>query len=272
MTTHSEHAQHFLAFHEQDTPLLLANAWDEGSAKLFAWLGFRALATTSGGHAATLGRLDGKVTLDEAVAHAAAIVGATDLPVSCDFENGFADSPDDVAVNVRRAGATGLAGLSVEDASKDPAAPIYDAGFAAERVAAAAEAAHASDAHVVLTARAENYLHGRTDLPDTIARLQSFEVAGADVLFAPGLTDLAEIREVVTSVGKPVNVLAMPGAPTVAELGEIGVKRISVGSAFANVAFGAVIQAGRELLDEGTYGFWKVGGVGFTATHTAFAP
>jgi 2-methylisocitrate lyase-like PEP mutase family enzyme len=270
MTTQQQKAQRFLALHQADTPLLLANAWDRGSARILASLGFTALATTSAGHAATLGRRDGAVTRDEALEHAREIVSATDLPVSSDFENGFADDPEAVAANIRLAIATGLAGASVEDASKDPDVPIYDATLATERVSAAAAAAHEGDVKLVLTARAENYLHSRRDLADTIARLQSFQEAGADVLYAPGLTDLEEIRQVVTAVDRPVNILALPGAPTVAELGAAGVQRVSVGSGFNLVALGAVVLAGRELLDEGTYGFWETAVQGAMAAGAAF--
>jgi 2-methylisocitrate lyase-like PEP mutase family enzyme len=270
MTTQAQKAELFLALHDGDSPLLLANAWDQGSAKVLAAIGFQALATTSAGHAATLGRRDGKVTRDEALAHARDIVGATDLPVSCDFENGFADAPADVAANVTLALATGLAGASVEDSTKNADDPIYEAGFAAERVAAAVEAAHAGDVKLVVTARAENYLHGRRDLADTIARLQAFQAAGADVLYAPGVTDADEIRAIVEAVERPVNVLALPGVPTIAELGDIGVKRVSVGSAFNLVALGAVVDAGRELLDTGTYGFWAGAGTAMSVAPSAF--
>jgi 2-methylisocitrate lyase-like PEP mutase family enzyme len=271
MATQRDKVERFKALHHRDEPLLLANAWDMGTAKILATLGFSALATTSAGHAASLGRLDGAVTLDEVLEHATQLVGATDLPVSCDFENGFADEPDAVAANVGRAAGTGLAGCSVEDSTRGADEPVYDAGFAAERVAAAAEAAHAGDVPLVLTARAENYLHGRRDLADTIARLQSYQAAGADVLYAPGLSDIDEIRQVVASVDLPVNVLALPGVPSVAELRDVGVKRISVGSGFANVAIGALVAAGRELLDDGTYGFWQVAGQAGNVARQAFA-
>jgi 2-methylisocitrate lyase-like PEP mutase family enzyme len=260
----------FLDLHHGPRPLLLPNPWDVGSAKLLASLGFQALATTSSGHAATLGRLDGAVTRDEALAHAASIVGATDLPVSADLENGFADDPEGVAQTVRLAIDAGLAGCSIEDSTGRADAPIYDAGAAAERVAAAAEAAHSGGAQLVLTARSENYLHGRPDLADTIARLQSYASAGADVLYAPGLTRIEDIREVVESVDRPVNVLALPRAPSVPELAEAGVARVSVGGAFAFAALGAVVAASRELLDEGTYGFWQVAGPGAKAARDAF--
>jgi 2-methylisocitrate lyase-like PEP mutase family enzyme len=271
MTSQRAKAETFLELHHAAQPLLLANAWDAGSARLLASLGFAALATTSAGHAGTLGRLDGNVSVDEALEHARALVDATDLPVSSDFENGFADDPGGVAANITRAIGTGLAGASVEDASKDPDAPIYDAGLSAERVVAATEAAHGGDVHFVLTARAENFLHGRADLDDTIARLQSFAAAGADVVYAPGVTDLEQIRTIVASVDKPVNVLAMPGVPPVAQLAAVGVKRVSVGSGFHSVSLGAVVTAGRELLDAGTYDFWATALPGMLAAHDAFS-
>src|SRR6185437_7867590 len=218
----------------------LPNPWDQGSARVLASLGFQALATTSSGYAATLGRLDGSVSRDEALAHAAAVVAATELPVSADLENCFADDPAGVARTVALAVEAGLAGCSIEDATGRDDDPVYDIGAAAERVAAAAEAAHAGPARLVLTGRAENFLHGRADLADTIARLQAYQEAGADVLYAPGLKSLADIRQVVTSVDRPVNVLAVGGAPSVGELAEAGVSRVSVGGAFAYAALGAL--------------------------------
>ena len=267
MTTQRETAQQFLALHGADAPLLIPNPWDAGSARLLVALGFQALATTSGGHAATLGRLDGSVTRDEAIAHAAAIVAAADVPVSADLENGFADDPAGVAATIELAIGAGLAGCSVEDYS---GTELYAPDVAVARVVAAAETAHGGDVHLVLTARAENYLRGNPDLADTIARLQSFQEAGADVLYAPGLSDLDDIRQVVAAVDLPVNVLALPNAPSVAELASAGVKRISVGSAFAWVALGAVADAGRELLEQGTYGFWAMAGKGAGAAMAAF--
>src|SRR3954451_21266498 len=192
--------ERFRALHDGDSPLLLPNPWDAGSAKLLASLGFQALATTSSGFAATLGRLDGSVTRDEAIAHGAEIVGATDLPVNADLENGFADDPAGVGETVRLALDAGLAGCSIEDFSGREDEPIYPLELAAERVAAAAEAAHAGPASLVLTARSENYLHGRRDLADTIARLQAFQEAGADVVYAPGIRSAGDIRSVVQSV------------------------------------------------------------------------
>ncbi len=245
----------FLALHVKGHPLLLANAWDVGTAKAFAFLGYQAIATTSAGHAAVLGRLDGAVTRDQAIAHAAELSAATPLPVNADLENCFADDPAGVAETIRLATAAGIAGGSVEDFNPTEQA-IYDLGLATERVAAAADAAHSGPDKFVLTARAENHIRGVTDLGDTIARLQAYQEAGADVLYAPGLTSADDIVSVVSSVDRPVNVLALPGVPPVAELAAIGVGRISVGSGFSLVAYGAVATAAKELLEDGTYGFW----------------
>ncbi|MDQ6698045.1 MAG: isocitrate lyase/phosphoenolpyruvate mutase family protein [Actinomycetota bacterium] len=264
--------ERFVALHGATAPLLLPNPWDAGSARLLAASGFEALATTSGGFAATLGRLDGSVTRDEALAHAAVIVAATDLPVSADLENGFADAPGDVAETIGLAIGTGLAGCSVEDFTGRAEDPIYDVGLAVERMSAAADAAHRDGSRFVLTGRAENYLHGRQDLQDTITRLQAYQDAGADVLYAPGLTDLEDIRTLVAAVDRPVNVLALPGCPPVADLAAAGVHRISVGSAFAYAAFGAVVEAARELSEEGTYGFWTGAMTGARESRAAFAP
>jgi 2-methylisocitrate lyase-like PEP mutase family enzyme len=260
MNAFGEKYEQFLALHHGAAPLLLPNAWDPGTAKLFAFLGFSAVATTSGGHAATLGRLDGQVTLDELLAHAAELAHATEVPINVDFENGFADAPEGVAANVTRVAATGVAGCSIEDFSRRAEDPIYEPAAAAARVEAAAHAAHGSGPRVVLTARAENYLHGNPDLADTIARLQSYQEAGADVLYAPGLQTLDDIRTLVAAVDLPVNVLALPNVPPISELAASGVRRVSVGSAFSRVALGATIDAAREFLDQGTYGFWKVAG------------
>ena len=254
-------ADDFLALHVPGAPLLLPNPWDVGSARLLVSLGFAALATTSSGFAMTLGRLDGSVTRDEALEHAAAIVAAVDVPVSADLENCFADSPEGAAATVRNAAATGLAGCSIEDWS---GTEIYPLALAAERVEAAAEAAH-GERRIVLTARAENHLHDRADLADTIARLQAYQEAGADVLYAPGLTDPADIRTVVAAVDRPVNVLAMPGTPPVAELAKAGVARVSVGGAFAFATAGALATAARELREQGTYSYTDLSRMGRTA-------
>ena len=270
MSTQSQKAQQFLALHHSPPMLLLPNPWDQGTARVLASLGFVALATTSSGHAATMGRLDGGVTRSEALRHAEQIVAATDLPVSADLENGFADGPSEVAETVRLALLTGLAGCSIEDSTGHPDRPIYDAALAVDRVAAAADVAHGGPVKLVLTARAENHLHGRDDLSDTIARLQRYQEAGADVLYAPGLTDIEDIKQVVASVDRPVNVLALQNGPTVAELSAAGVRRVSVGGAFAFVALGAMVEAARELLDHGTYSYWNQAKVGASAARTAF--
>ena len=241
----------------------MPNPWDAGSAKLLRRSGSRhwrrraaASRRRSGGSTAIL-------TRDEAIAHAQAIVQATSLPVNGDLENGYADDPDGVAQTVRDAIAAGLAGCSIEDWSGES---IYELEHAAERVRAAAEAAQGD---FVLTARAENLIHDRDDLADTIARLQAFQEAGADVLYAPGLTKIDDIRQVVSSVDRPVNVLALPAAPPVAELAEAGVARISIGGGFAYVGMGAVVRAANELRDEGTYGFWETAAVGAKAWRDA---
>jgi 2-methylisocitrate lyase-like PEP mutase family enzyme len=270
MGDQAQMASRFLALHRSERPLLLPNPWDVGSAKLFAWLGFEALATTSSGHAATLGQLDGSVTRTQALSHAAAIVAATELPVSADLENAFADDPAGVAETVRGALHAGLAGCSVEDSTGRQDTPIYELQLARERIVAGAEVAHAGPVHLVLTARAENYLHGRRDLADTIARLQAYQEAGADVLYAPGLSDRDEIRQVVSSVERPVNVLARTGAPSVPELASIGVSRVSVGGAFAFNAIGALIESATELRDKGTYGFSERAAAGVRAVRSAF--
>jgi 2-methylisocitrate lyase-like PEP mutase family enzyme len=271
MATHQEKTERFLALHAGPEPLLLPNAWDQGTAKIFAALGFDAIATTSAGHAGTFGRRDGAVTFDELVAHAADLAGATDLPVNVDFENGYADEPEQVAANVTRLAETGIAGCSIEDFSRREDDPIYDLKFAAERVAAAVEAAHRGDARVVVTARCENFLHGRYDLADTIERLQAYQEAGADVLYAPLVMKLDDVGAVIAAVDRPVNVLALPGAPSVAELGAAGVRRISVGSGFYNVALGAVVAAAREFHDRGTYEWWSVAGQAGDLPATAFS-
>ncbi len=249
----SDRPRRLLELHRPGRPLLLANVWDAGGARILAALGFEALATTSAGHAFSLGRADGEVSRDEALAHAREVAQATPIPVSADFERGFGDAPREVADFVSEAAGTGLAGCSIEDFS---GREIYPAELAAERIEAAAEAAHAGPG-LVLTARSEGYLHGRRDLADAIARLQRFQEAGADVLYAPGLTDLGEIRELVASVDRPLNVLCLPGGPKVAELAEAGVARISVGSAFYLVSLAALAEAAREWREQGSHDFWS---------------
>jgi 2-methylisocitrate lyase-like PEP mutase family enzyme len=266
----AERAARFLSLHQQEQPLLLANAWDAGSAKILRSAGFAALASTSSGFAATLGRLDYGVSGEETLAHAAAIVAATPLPVSADLEDCFGADPAGVAQVVRRAVEVGLAGCSIEDWSAREQR-IYDIDAAAERVAAAAEAAHGGPTRLVLTARAENHLRGNPDLGDTIARLRAYQEAGADVLYAPLVHTPEQLRELLAAVDRPVNVLARPGAPSVAQLGALGVRRISVGGAFAFAAFGAAVQAARELLTDGTYGFMDLSAAGAAACRDTFA-
>jgi 2-methylisocitrate lyase-like PEP mutase family enzyme len=272
MPSQAERAERFLALHARGRPFLMPNPWDVGSARLLESLGFEALATTSGGFAASLGRLDGSVTRDEALAHAAAVALAVDVPVSADLENCFADDPDGVAATVRMAVAAGLAGCSVEDARRGTEDPIYEQGLAVERVAAAVEAAHGGPVHLVLSARSENFVRGRPDLDDTIARLRAFREAGADVLFPTGVRKLEDVRRVVGEVGGPINVLVGPGSPSVAELAGVGVSRISVGSAFAWTGLGAVVEAAQELLGPGTYGFWDRAAIGRARATEAFGP
>jgi 2-methylisocitrate lyase-like PEP mutase family enzyme len=253
----ADKAQRFVALHARPGAFVIPNPWDIGTARMLAGLGFEALATTSAGFAFSIGRRDGAVSREEAIEHARTIVDATPLPVSADLENGFGDASEAVAATVAMATEVGLAGCSIEDATGRPDRPIYERALAIERVAAAVEAARASAFPFVLTARAENFLHGRPDLDDTIARLQAFEAAGADVLYAPGLRDLATIRQVCAALGKPVNVLmALPGMPlSVEQLAAAGVRRISLGSALSRAAFGAVLAAAREIREHGTFGF-----------------
>ena len=270
MSTQPDNARRFLSLHVPGDPLLLPNPWDEGSARVLASRGFAALATTSSGHAMSLGRMDGEVSRDEALAHAGRIVSATPLPVSADLERGFADDPAGVAGTVELAKQAGLAGCSIEDFTGRAAEPIYGTGLAAERIAAAAEAAHAGPAGLVLTARAENYLHGRPDLGDTIARLQAFQEAGADVLYAPGLTGMDDIRQLIRSVDRPVNVLLLPGAPSVPELAAAGVSRVSVGGAFGFAMLAALADAADELRGAGPYTFLGRAGAGRALAREAF--
>jgi 2-methylisocitrate lyase-like PEP mutase family enzyme len=263
-------AERFLDLHQGPEPLLMPNPWDPGSARLLASLGFEALATTSAGFAATLGRRDGSVTRDEALAHAAAMVAATDLPVSADLENGFADDPDGVAETLRLAVASGLAGCSIEDFTGREDAPIYDPALAAERVRAAAEIAHAGPVRLVLTGRAENHLHGRPDLAGTISRLQAYQEAGADVLYAPGLTRLEDIRSVVTSLDRPVNVLLRPRGPSLPELADAGVRRLSIGGALAFSCIGALVEGARALRDGDTSVLFQRAALGRSTAEEAF--
>jgi 2-methylisocitrate lyase-like PEP mutase family enzyme len=255
--TQTEKALAFRALHGRPGAFVIPNPWDAGSARVLAALGYEALATTSAGYAFSLGMRDGSLDRAATLANARAIVEATDLPVSADLENCFAHDPKAAAETLRLASAVGLAGGSIEDATGDPAQPIYDFALAVERVAAAVETVRSLPVPFVLTARAENFLHGRPDLDDTIRRLQAFEKAGAEVLYAPGLTKLDQIRTLCGSVSRPVNVVAgLAGSPfTVAELAAAGVKRISLGSTLARVALGALVRAGREMRENGTFSF-----------------
>ncbi|MFI5625062.1 isocitrate lyase/phosphoenolpyruvate mutase family protein [Nocardioides sp. NPDC051685] len=260
-------AENFLSLHLPGRPLLMPNAWDAGSAKLLASLGFSALATTSSGYAATLGRLDGHVTRDEVIAHATALVEAVEVPVSADLEAGFAATTAEVEETFRLAAAAGLAGGSIEDYTGVEKDTIYSVEEAAERVAAAAGAAGDD---FVLTARAENHIRGRDDLDDTIARLQAYQEAGADVLFAPGVIAVEDVRRLVDAVDRPVNVLLLPGGgPSVPELAEAGAARISVGGAFAFAALGAAKRAAEELLATGTTGYTELASEGAKAFRNA---
>jgi 2-methylisocitrate lyase-like PEP mutase family enzyme len=259
--TQAEKAATFQALHQKPEVFVIANPWDAGTARVLTGLGFSALSTTSAGLAFTLGRRDGtaSVSRDEALANAKSVVDATHLPVAADLENGYGQSPEDAAITIRMAAEeAGLVGGSIEDASSDPAKPIYDLNHAAERVAAAASTARALPFPFMLVGRAENYLHGRPDLEDTIRRLQAYEAAGAEVLYAPGITDPEEIRTICTSVKKPVNVLiGLKNSPrlTVKDLGNLGVRRISIGSGFCRAALTAFLHAAREVRDHGTFEF-----------------
>lgn len=253
-------AEAFKALHERDGAFVIPNPWDAGSAKLLASLGFEALATTSAGLAFSLGRPDaeGALSLDDTLDNAGEIVDATALPVAADLENGFGDLPEDCAQTILRAAEIGLVGGSIEDASGRSDAPIYDFGLAVERVRAAVQAARSLPFPFTLCARAENLLHGRMDLDDTILRLQAYAEAGADVLYAPGLRTVEEVRAVVQAVApRPVNVLmGMAGVPlSVNQLQDLGVRRVSVGSSLARAALGAFYRAAQEIRDEGTFGY-----------------
>ena len=260
MFTQSEKAVVFQALHQRKKPFVVGNPWDAGSARILTSLKYEALSTTSAGLAFTLGRKDGTASVSraEALANAKSIVEATTLPVAADLENGYGHAPQDAAETIRQAAAAGLVGGSIEDATGEEANPIYDFNHAVERVTAAAEAAHALSFPFMFVARAENFLHGRPDLDDTIRRLQGYEKAGAEVLYAPGLTRPEDIRTVCASVSKPVNVLmGLKGAPrlSVQELGELGVRRISLGSGFSRAALTAFLHAAREVIDDGTFTF-----------------
>jgi 2-methylisocitrate lyase-like PEP mutase family enzyme len=254
MRTQQEKGIAFRALHERDTAFIIPNPWDIGTARLLAYLGFDALATTSAGYAYSIGQRDNTVGREKMIAHIRDIVSATDLPVSADLENGFGDDPETAAETIRLGAEAGLVGGSIEDSTTTRDDHIYELEHAAERVRAAAEVVRSLGFPFVLTARAENYLFGRRDLDNTIKRLQAYQEAGANVLYAPGLGSKDEIAAVVSSLDRPVNVLAGSGL-SLAELSEIGVKRISVGSGLARAAFGAFLRAAREMKEQGTFSF-----------------
>ena len=255
--TQTEKANRLRALHQASGCFVIANAWDPGSAKILAGLGFHALATSSGASAGVLGRRDGLVTREEALAHARAIVEATDLPVSADLEKGFDDAPAGVAETIRLAAAVGLVGCTIEDFTGNPQKPLYDLDFAKERIAAAAEAARKLQFPFTLTARAEGFLRGSPDLDDILKRLQAFEAAGADVLMAPGLPDLVAVRSVCSALSRPFNFMAgVRGRSfSVSELTNAGVKRISLATSLYRAAMSGLVNAAREVKDEGSFGY-----------------
>ena len=255
MATQAEKGHAFRALHERKKTFIIPNPWDVGTARMLAHLGFEALATTSMGFALSIGKQDNAAGRDAVLAHAAALTAATDLPISADLENGFGDAPEVVRETIRLAAKAGLVGGSIEDATERPDNPIYEMAHAVERVRAAAGAARSLPFPFTLTARAENYLYGRPDLKDTIKRLQAYQEAGADVLYAPGLTSKEDIAEVVRSVDRPVNVLmGLQGVGlTIKDLSAIGVRRISVGSGLYRIAHAAFLRAAREMHDAGTF-------------------
>lgn len=248
-----EKGRHFQYLHQRSGTFIIPNPWDVGSARMLEGLGFEALATTSSGFANAMGRMDGEMQLFEKLDHCKAICDATTIPVNADFENGFADDPETVATNVLLLGETGVAGCSIEDYGDGR---IYEFMMAVERIEAAVEAARALEVPFVLTARAENLIRGVSDLDDTIRRLQAYEAAGADVLYAPGLRSIEQVRLVMDAVEKPVNVLgAMMPQVTLQEYEALGVKRVSIGGALARHALTAAVNAGKEMMNEGTFGY-----------------
>jgi 2-methylisocitrate lyase-like PEP mutase family enzyme len=255
MSNQSEKAHSFRALHQET--FVIANAWDAGSARILTALGFKALATSSGASAGVLGRLDGRVTREEALAHCKAIVDATDLPVSADLEKGFGDTPQAAAETIRLAAGIGLVGGSIEDATGDPAKPLFESSHARDRIAAAVEAARSLPFPFTLTARTENYLRGNPDLDDTISRLRSFESAGADVLMAPGLPDLESVRAVCAALSRPVNFMAgIQGKSfTVAALSAAGVKRVSLATSLYRAAMTGLVNAAKEVAERGTFDY-----------------
>jgi 2-methylisocitrate lyase-like PEP mutase family enzyme len=259
MKSQAEKGQAFRQLHESAGIFIIPNPWDIGSARLLAHLGFQALATTSMGVAFSMGRPDGAVGRERMIEHVGAMAAATELPVSADLENGYGDAPEEAAETIRLAAAAGAVGGSIEDATGRPEAPIYDQALATERIQAAVAAARALPFSFTLTARAENYLHGRPDIGDTIARLQAYQDAGADVLYAPGLASKEEIAVVVSSLDRPVNVLmGLQGVMlSIADLAALGVKRVSVGSALQRAALGGFLRAAKEMKEQGTFTFAK---------------
>lgn len=254
MTTQLDKALKFRELHERDGAFIIPNPWDICSTKLFDGLGFEALATTSLGFAYSLGRKDGEVSRQEKLAHCKELCAATDLPISADLEKCFADDPREAAETIALGAEAGLVGGSIEDATGDPVNPIFEFDLAVERVAAAAEVSKSLSIPFVLTARAENFLHGRKDLDDTIRRLQAYEAAGADVLYAPGIASLDDVRELTRAVSRPVNILATPlKGVSVSELAEAGVKRISIGGAMTRAVIGTLVRGSRQMLDEGRF-------------------
>jgi 2-methylisocitrate lyase-like PEP mutase family enzyme len=259
MPTQTEKAATFRELHAQPGAFIIPNPWDVGTARLLATIGFRALATTSLGLANTLGRADSHVTRDEVIANCRTIAEATDLPVNADLENGFADEPELAAEAIRLAAEAGAVGGSIEDYTGNPAKPVYDFDFAVARVRAAVEAAHSLPVPLLLTARAENLIRGRDDLRDTIRRLQAFEEAGADVLYAPGLRNLDEVREIVQAVSRPVNVVTGWLDPdiTLTQLSETGAKRISVGGALSRLILTTFVKAVQAMQEEGSFAWMR---------------
>jgi len=257
MSAQQEKGERFRRLHEGPRAFVIPNPWDGGSARLLAGLGFEALATSSGAAAGVLGRRDGHISRDEALAQVRIIVAATDLPVSADFEKGYGDAPADVAETVRLGAEAGLVGCSIEDATGDKERPLYDFAAAVERIKAAVQAARAQAFPFALTARAENFLRGNPDLDDTIRRLQAYEAAGADVLFAPGLPDLDAVRRVCRSLSKPVNfMVGIRGKSfSVAELEAAGVRRISLATSLWRAAMSGLLEAAREVKERGTFAY-----------------
>jgi 2-methylisocitrate lyase-like PEP mutase family enzyme len=257
MKSQVEKSQDFVELHKADNCFVIPNPWDRGSAKLLSHLGFRALASTGAGFAFSQGRSDLSINAKEMLGHLAELASSTELPVSADLQNGFGDSPAEVALTITEASKTGIVGGSIEDASGDSDKPIYDLKYAAERISSAADAAKSLSFKFMLTARAENYLYGRPNVKDTIRRLQAYQDAGADVLFAPGIQSEEDIRSIVSSIDRPLNVImGFQGVQlTVSELQELGVTRISLGGSLARAAYGELVRAATEVLSQGSFNY-----------------